>query len=55
VQGSDKRNSKEIEPKRSSTRALEHSDKKPLHTKSSSKAFSPCLPLIIFPLISEVS
>jgi len=51
---SDKRNSKEIEPKRSVTRTLEHTDsKKPIHTHGSSY-WSPCLSVLIFPLISEL-
>lgn len=58
---SDKRNSKEIEPKRNVNRMTEHADnKKPMHSKTSqnlnnSSCWSPCLSHLIFPLISEVS
>lgn len=57
----DKRNSKEIEPKRNTTRmTTEHTDnKKPVHPKTTQNfnntCWSPCLSLLIFPLISEVS
>lgn len=55
----DNRNSKEIEPKRNITRTVEHTDnKKPVHPKSNQNyntCWSPCLSLLIFPLISEVS
>lgn len=57
---SDKRNSKEIETKRSATRMSEHTDnkKQPAHPKTNqnhnNSCWSPCLSLLIFPLISEV-
>jgi len=54
----DNRNSKEIEPKRNITRTVEHTDnKKPVHPKSNQNyntCWSPCLSLLIFPLISEL-
>jgi len=51
-----KRNSKEIEPKRNVIRTGEHADKKAVHTNQThnNSCWSPCLSLIIFPLISEV-
>lgn len=56
---SEKSNFKETEPKRNVTRMVEHTDnKKPIHSKTNqnhNSCWSPCLPLLIFPLISEVS
>lgn len=51
-----KRNSKEIEPKRNVIRTGEHTDKKTVHTNQThnNSCWSPCLSLIIFPLISEL-
>ncbi|VVC38062.1 Hypothetical protein CINCED_3A004767 [Cinara cedri] len=55
---SEKSNSKETEPKRSVNRMVEHVDnKKPIHSKANqnhNSCWSPCLPLLIFPLISEL-